>query len=174
VYTTSSCGLCGTASIEAVRKVVPDVSGDGLRVAPAVLSELPDRLRAAQKVFDRTGGLHAAALFTAEGKLVRVQEDVGRHNAVDKVIGWAATQRRLPLTGHILMVSGRIAFEIAQKALVAGLPMIAAVSAPSSLAVQLAESAGMTLVGFLRGSSMNIYTGGERVLPLGERPLEGG
>jgi FdhD protein len=174
VYTTSSCGLCGTASIEAVRKVVPDVSGDGLRVAPAVLSELPDRLRAAQKVFDRTGGLHAAGLFTAEGKLVRVQEDVGRHNAVDKVIGWAATQRRLPLTGHILMVSGRIAFEIAQKALVAGLPMIAAVSAPSSLAVQLAESAGMTLVGFLRGSSMNIYTGGERVLPLGERPLEGG
>jgi FdhD protein len=164
VYTTSSCGLCGSASIEAVRKTVPDVSGDGLRVPTAVLGELPDRLRAAQRVFDRTGGLHAAAVFTAGGSLVRLQEDVGRHNAVDKVIGWAATNGRLPLTGHVLMVSGRIAFEIAQKALVAGVPMVAAVSAPSSLAVELAESAGMTLVGFLRGSSMNVYTGPERVL----------
>jgi FdhD protein len=164
VYTTSSCGLCGSASIEAVRKTVPDVSGDGLRVPTGVLGELPDRLRAAQRVFDRTGGLHAAAVFTAGGSLVRLQEDVGRHNAVDKVIGWAATNGRLPLTGHVLMVSGRIAFEIAQKALVAGVPMVAAVSAPSSLAVELAESAGMTLVGFLRGSSMNVYTGPERVL----------
>jgi FdhD protein len=164
VYTTSSCGLCGSASIEAVRKTVPDVSGDGLRVPTDVLGELPDRLRAAQRVFDRTGGLHAAAVFTAGGSLVRLQEDVGRHNAVDKVIGWAATNGRLPLTGHVLMVSGRIAFEIAQKALVAGVPMVAAVSAPSSLAVELAESAGMTLVGFLRGSSMNVYTGGDRVL----------
>jgi FdhD protein len=163
VYTTSSCGLCGTASIDAVRKVVPDVSGDPLRVPAEVLTALPDRLRAAQRVFDRTGGLHAAALFTADGDLVRLAEDVGRHNAVDKVIGWAATNRRLPLTGHVLMVSGRIAFEIAQKALVAGLPMVAAVSAPSSLAVQLAESAGMTLVGFLRGGSMNVYTTPERV-----------
>src|SRR5918995_1514731 len=161
VYTTSSCGLCGTASIEAVRKVVPDVSGDGLRVPPDVLSELPERLRAAQRVFDRTGGLHAAA----EGGLVLLQEEGGRHNAVDKVIGWAATNRRLPLTGHVLMVSGRIAFEIAQKALIAGVPMVVAVSAPSSLAVELAESAGMTLVGFLRGSSMNVYTGAERVVP---------
>ena len=164
VYTTSSCGLCGTASIEAVRKVVPDVSGDGLRVPADVLSQLPERLREAQRVFDRTGGLHAAALFTAEGRLVRLQEDVGRHNAVDKLLGWAATRRRLPLTGHVLMVSGRIAFEIAQKALVAGAPMVVAVSAPSSLAVELAESAGMTLVGFLRGSSMNVYTGAERVV----------
>jgi FdhD protein len=164
VYTTSSCGLCGTASIDAVRKRVPDVSGDGLRLAPAVLAGFPDRLRAAQRVFDRTGGLHAAGVFDAGGELVCLREDVGRHNAVDKVIGWAATARRLPLGGHALMVSGRIAFEIAQKALVAGFPMVAAVSAPSSLAVELAESAGMTLVGFLRGTSMNVYCGVRRVV----------
>jgi FdhD protein len=164
VYTTSSCGLCGTASIEAVRKRVPDVSDDGLRVAPDVLAGFPDTLRRAQRVFDRTGGLHAAGVFTVEGELVCLREDVGRHNAVDKVIGWAATQRRLPLTGHVLMVSGRIAFEIAQKALIAGFPMVAAVSAPSSLAVELAESAGMTVVGFLRGPSMNIYTRPDRVV----------
>ena len=165
VYTTSSCGLCGTASIDAVRKRVPDVSDDPLRMGPELLAQLPDRLRAAQKVFDRTGGLHAAAVFDPHGELVCLREDVGRHNAVDKVIGWAAMQRRLPLRGHVLMVSGRVAFEITQKALVAGLPMIAAVSAPSSLAVSLAESAGMTLVGFLRGTSMNIYTGAHRVVP---------
>jgi len=164
VYTTSSCGLCGTASIDAVRKSVPDVSGDGLRLAPEVLAGFPERLRAAQRVFERTGGLHAAGVFDADGELICLREDVGRHNAVDKVIGWAATARRLPLDGHALMVSGRIAFEIAQKALVAGFPLVAAVSAPSSLAVQLAESAGMTLVGFLRGTSMNIYCGAERVL----------
>jgi FdhD protein len=164
VYTTSSCGLCGTASIDAVRKSVPDVSGDGLHLAPAVLALLPERLRAAQRVFERTGGLHAAGVFDADGELVCVREDVGRHNAVDKVIGWAATAGRLPLGGHALMVSGRIAFEIAQKALVAGFPLVAAVSAPSSLAVELAESAGMTLVGFLRGMSMNVYCGAARVV----------
>lgn len=164
VYTTSSCGLCGTASIDAVRKRVPDVSGDGLRMPPQVLVRLPEQLRAAQRVFERTGGLHAAGVFDAEGELVCLREDVGRHNAVDKVIGWAATERRLPMHGHVLMVSGRVAFEIAQKALLAGFPMVAAVSAPSSLAVELAESAGMTLVGFLRGSSMNIYCGAERVV----------
>jgi FdhD protein len=164
VYTTSSCGLCGTASIDAVRKQVPDVSDDPLRMGPDVLAELPERLRAAQRVFDRTGGLHAAAVFDPDGRLVCLREDVGRHNAVDKVIGWAAMERRLPLRGHVLMVSGRVAFEIAQKALVAGLPMIAAVSAPSSLAVSLAESSGMTLVGFLRGTSMNVYSGPERVV----------
>lgn len=164
VYTTSSCGLCGTASIDAVCKKVPDVSEDGLEVSPAVLARLPDELRSAQKVFDRTGGLHAAAVFTADGRLVCLREDIGRHNAVDKVIGWAATQRKLPLEGHLLMVSGRIAFEITQKALVAGLPMVAAVSAPSSLAVELADSAGMTLVGFLRGSSMNLYSAPHRVV----------
>jgi FdhD protein len=165
VYTTSSCGLCGTASIEAVRKRVPDVSDDPLRVPAEVLTGLPERLRDAQRVFARTGGLHASGLFTAEGELVCLREDVGRHNAVDKVIGWAATQRRLPLTGHVLMVSGRIAFEIAQKALLAGLPMVAAVSAPSSLAVDLAESAGMTLAGFLRGTSFNLYSAPHRVIP---------
>jgi FdhD protein len=164
VYTTSSCGLCGTASIDAVHKRVPDVSGDGLRLAPAVLARFPERLRAAQRVFDRTGGLHAAGVFDAGGELICLREDVGRHNAVDKVIGWAATARRLPLGGHALMVSGRVAFEIAQKALVAGFPMVAAVSAPSSLAVDLAESAGMTLVGFLRGTSMNLYCGAQRVV----------
>jgi FdhD protein len=164
VYTTSSCGLCGTASIDAVRKRVPDVSGDALRLAPDVLARFPDRLRAVQRVFERTGGLHAAGVFDADGELVCVREDVGRHNAVDKVIGWAATAQRLPLGGHALMVSGRVAFEIVQKALVAGFPMVAAVSAPSSLAVELAESAGMTLVGFLRGTSMNVYCGEARVL----------
>lgn len=164
VYTTSSCGLCGTASIDAVRKRVPDVSGDGLRMSPQALVRLPDQLRAAQRVFERTGGLHAAGVFSAAGELVCVREDVGRHNAVDKVIGWAAAERRLPMHGHVLMVSGRIAFEIAQKALLAGFPMVSAVSAPSSLAVELAESAGMTLVGFLRGSSMNVYCGAERVI----------
>jgi FdhD protein len=164
VYTTSSCGLCGTASIDAVRKSVPDVSGDPLRLAPEVLASFPERLRGAQRVFEKTGGLHAAGVFDADGELICLREDVGRHNAVDKVIGWAATARRLPLDGHALMVSGRIAFEIAQKALVAGFPLVAAVSAPSSLAVRLAESAGMTLVGFLRGTSMNIYCGAERVL----------
>jgi FdhD protein len=164
VYTTSSCGLCGSASIDAIRKRVPDVSGDRLTLSPEILATFPERLRAEQQVFERTGGLHAAGVFDQDGKLLCLREDVGRHNAVDKVIGWAATERRLPLSGHALMVSGRIAFEIAQKALVAGFPMVTAVSAPSSLAVQLAESAGMTLVGFLRGSSMNVYCGEERVI----------
>ena len=163
VYTTSSCGLCGTASIDAVRKTVPDVSEDRLRLAPEVLARFPERLRAAQRVFERTGGLHAAGVFDAGGELLCLREDVGRHNAVDKVIGWAGTARRLPLGGHALMVSGRVAFEIVQKALVAGFPLVAAVSAPTNLAVELAESAGMTLVGFLRGTSMNVYCGAERV-----------
>jgi FdhD protein len=130
-----------------------------------VLAGLPDRLRAAQRVFDRTGGLHAAGLFTAEGDLVAVREDVGRHNAVDKVIGWAVRERRLPLAGHLLLVSGRASFELTQKAWMAGLPMLAAVSAPSTLAADLAAEAGMTLVGFLRGTTMNVYTGAERVKP---------
>jgi FdhD protein len=164
VYTTSSCGLCGTASIDAVRSRVGDVSGDPVRVPPETLEALPGRLRAAQQVFERTGGLHAAGLFTAAGELVCLREDVGRHNAVDKVVGWAANEGRLPLAGHVLVVSGRVAFEIAHKALVAGVPVLAAVSAPSSLAVSLAESAGLTLVGFLRGSSMNVYAGEARVV----------
>jgi len=164
VYTTSSCGVCGTASIDAVRRDVPDVRGDAVRVSAATLAALPDRLRAAQRLFERTGGLHAAGVFTADGELVCAREDVGRHNAVDKVIGWGARAGRLPLRGHVLMVSGRVAFEITQKALVAGIPVVAAVSAPSSLAVSLAEEAGMTLIGFLRGASMNVYAGAERIL----------
>ena len=164
VYTTSSCGVCGTASIDAVRRDCAGVHDDPVRVDAATLVALPDRLRDAQRVFERTGGLHAAGLFTADGDLVCVREDVGRHNAVDKVIGWAARSGRLPLAGHVLMVSGRVAFEIAQKALVAGIPVVAAVSAPSSLAVSLADESGMTLVGFLRGTSMNVYAGAERIL----------
>jgi FdhD protein len=163
VYTTSSCGICGTASLEAVRKRVTGVHDDPVRVPAATIAALPDRLRAAQAVFERTGGLHAAGLFSAAGDLVCLREDVGRHNAVDKVVGWAATQGRLPLTGHVLLVSGRVAFEIAQKALIARIPIVAAVSAPSSLAVELAADAGMTLVGFLRGERMNVYAGAERV-----------
>ncbi|BCY15583.1 sulfurtransferase FdhD [Actinoplanes sp. L3-i22] len=163
-YTTSSCGVCGKASIDAVRtKSRFDVTGDPLRVPAATLAELPGRLRAAQRTFDRTGGLHAAGLFTAAGELLVLREDVGRHNAVDKVLGWALREGRLPLTGHVLMVSGRASFELTQKAWMAGLPLLAAVSAPSTLAVELADEAGMTLVGFLRGQTMNVYAGVERV-----------
>jgi FdhD protein len=168
-YTTSSCGLCGKASIDAIRTRAPyDVHDDPLRVAVATLHALPQRLREAQRVFARTGGLHAAGLFDADGALACVREDVGRHNAVDKVIGWAAMQRRLPLRSHLLMVSGRASFELAQKALMAGIPMLAAVSAPSSLAVELAEESGMTVVGFLRDGRMNVYAGAQRVATGGE------
>jgi FdhD protein len=163
-YTTSSCGVCGKASIDAVRtRSRFDVTADPLRVPATVLAGLPDQLRAAQRTFDRTGGLHAAGLFTADGRLLVLREDVGRHNAVDKVLGWALREGRLPLAGHVLMVSGRASFELTQKAWMAGLPMLAAVSAPSTLAVELAEEAGMTLVGFLRGTTMNVYAGVERV-----------
>jgi FdhD protein len=163
-YTTSSCGVCGKASIDAVRtRSRFDVTGDPLRVPATTLAELPGRLRAAQRTFDRTGGLHAAGLFSAAGELVVLREDVGRHNAVDKVLGWALREGRLPLAGHVLMVSGRASFELTQKAWMAGLPLLAAVSAPSTLAVELAEESGMTLVGFLRGTTMNVYSGVERV-----------
>ncbi|WP_428962852.1 formate dehydrogenase accessory sulfurtransferase FdhD [Micromonospora fluostatini] len=163
-YTTSSCGVCGKASIDAVRtRSVFAVADDPLTVPAEVLAALPDRLRAAQRVFDRTGGLHAAGLFTAEGEQVVLREDVGRHNAVDKVIGWAVRAGRLPLAGHLLLVSGRASFELTQKAWMAGLPLLAAVSAPSSLAVDLAEEAGLTLVGFLRGRTMNVYAAPHRV-----------
>ncbi|HEY0531464.1 MAG TPA: formate dehydrogenase accessory sulfurtransferase FdhD [Actinoplanes sp.] len=163
-YTTSSCGVCGKASIDAVRvRSRFSVADDPLSVPARTLSLLPDRLRAAQRTFARTGGLHAAGLFTADGELLVLREDVGRHNAVDKVIGWALREGRLPLTGHILLVSGRASFELTQKAWMAGLPMLAAVSAPSTLAAELADEAGLTLVGFLRGPSMNVYTATHRV-----------
>ncbi|MFG2410318.1 formate dehydrogenase accessory sulfurtransferase FdhD [Streptomyces goshikiensis] len=165
VYTTSSCGLCGKASLDAVRTATrfAGIAADPVRVSAALLGQLPDRLRAAQKVFDRTGGLHAAGLFTAEGELLDVREDVGRHNAVDKIVGRALQAGRLPLAGGVLLVSGRASFELAQKAVMAGIPVLAAVSAPSSLAVDLALETGLTLIGFLRGPDMNIYAGEERV-----------
>ena len=163
-YTTSSCGVCGKASIDAVRtRSRFDVAGDPTVVPARVLAALPDRLRAAQRTFDRTGGLHAAGLFTAAGDLVVLREDVGRHNAVDKVIGWAVREGRLPLAGHLLLVSGRASFELTQKAWMAGIPLLAAVSAPSTLAVELADEAGLTVVGFLRGETMNVYTSTQRV-----------
>ncbi|MFD8635029.1 MULTISPECIES: formate dehydrogenase accessory sulfurtransferase FdhD [unclassified Streptomyces] len=166
VYTTSSCGLCGKASLDAVRTATrfPGAAADPVRVPVEVLAGLPDELRAAQKVFDRTGGLHAAGLFTARGELLDLREDVGRHNAVDKIIGRALQAGRLPLAGAVLLVSGRASFELVQKAVMAGIPVLAAVSAPSSLAVDLALESGMTLVGFLRGPDMNIYAGDERII----------
>ncbi|HEY8675827.1 MAG TPA: formate dehydrogenase accessory sulfurtransferase FdhD [Candidatus Dormibacteraeota bacterium] len=165
-FMSSSCGVCGKATIDAVRTRSPyTVRDDPLVVAPSLLAALPDTLRTAQQMFTRTGGLHAAAIFSAAGELLCVREDVGRHNAFDKVIGWAATQRLLPLASHIILASGRASFELTQKALMAGIPMLAAVSAPSSLAVELAEESGMTLVGFLRDQHMNVYTGHQRVRP---------
>jgi FdhD protein len=162
--TSSACGVCGKTSIaELSVSGNYDLSRDAARVTPEVLAGLPDALRAAQRVFDRTGGLHAAGLFTADGDLLAVREDVGRHNAVDKIVGWALRAGRLPLAGCVLLVSGRASFELVQKAVLAGIPVLAAVSAPSSLAADLAEQTGLTLVGFLRGGSMNVYTGPGRV-----------
>lgn len=170
VYTTSSCGLCGKASLDAVRTTarwpIDDTHGGHappVRLDPDLLASLPDRLRAAQRVFDRTGGLHAAALFTEDGELLDIREDVGRHNAVDKLVGRALQNGDLPLSRTLLLVSGRASFELAQKAVMAGIPVLAAVSAPSSLAVDLAAETGLTLVGFLRGSSMNVYAGEDRI-----------
>ncbi|GAA1967152.1 formate dehydrogenase accessory sulfurtransferase FdhD [Nocardioides panacihumi] len=165
VYTSSSCGVCGKASIDAVRtRSSYDVTGDPLVVDPAVLAPMPDALRASQEVFERTGGLHAAGLFDGHtGELLVVREDVGRHNAVDKVVGWALEHEKLPLRGTVLMVSGRASFELVQKASMAGIPVLAAVSAPSSLAVELADDAGLTVVGFLRGASMVVYSRADRI-----------
>ncbi|MFC3688945.1 formate dehydrogenase accessory sulfurtransferase FdhD [Aquipuribacter hungaricus] len=164
VYTSSACGVCGSASLEAVEKVARfDTASDPVRVAPSLLVSLPDLLREEQAVFSTTGGLHAAGLFTADGECLVVREDVGRHNAVDKVVGWALREGRVPLAGHVLQVSGRASFELVQKARLAGIPVLAAVSAPSSLAVELAEDAGMTLVGFSRGGRFTVYTGEHRV-----------
>ncbi|WP_084513456.1 formate dehydrogenase accessory sulfurtransferase FdhD [Nocardia mikamii] len=164
-YTTSSCGVCGKASLEAIRqRTVHSPASDRTNVDSATIAGLPKALRSAQKVFDATGGLHAAGLFTADGQLLVVREDVGRHNAVDKLIGWAVEQGRVPLRGTILLVSGRASFELAQKAVMAGIPVLAAVSAPSSLAIDLARETGLTLIGFLRGATMNLYANADRVL----------
>ena len=163
-YTTSSCGVCGKASLDAVRLISRHCPGDDpSTVAAETLSAMPEKLRAAQKVFASTGGLHGAALFGADGSTLAVREDIGRHNAVDKVIGWALEADRIPLTGTVLLVSGRASFELTQKAVMAGIPVLAAVSAPSSLAVDLASQSGLTLVAFLRGDSMNVYTRPDRV-----------
>ena len=163
-YTTSSCGVCGKASLDAVRTKTRFAPGDDpMTVSAEVLFGLPDALRAAQAVFETTGGLHAAGLFRADGTLVVVREDVGRHNAVDKVVGHALLDGAVPAAGSVLMVSGRASFELTQKAVMAGIPVLAAVSAPSSLAVEMALETGMTLVGFLRGRSMNVYAGTQRV-----------
>ncbi|MHA3020542.1 formate dehydrogenase accessory sulfurtransferase FdhD [Mycobacterium sp. BMJ-28] len=163
-YATSSCGVCGKASLEAVRLVSRHSPGDDpTTIAPNLLSALPAALRKAQKVFASTGGLHGAGLFGSDGTELVVREDIGRHNAVDKVIGWALENRRVPLSGTVLLVSGRASFELTQKAVMAGIPILAAVSAPSSLAVDLAAQAGLTLVAFLRGESMNVYTRPDRV-----------
>ncbi|MBN6040544.1 formate dehydrogenase accessory sulfurtransferase FdhD [Amycolatopsis sp. 195334CR] len=167
VYMSSSCGVCGKASLDAVRTEARwSVREDSLVLDPAVLSGLPDTLRAAQRVFDRTGGLHAAGLFTVDGELLCLREDVGRHNAVDKVVGWALRAGHLPLRSTILLVSGRASFELVQKAVMAGIPALAAVSAPSSLAADLAEDTGLTLIGFLRGDTMNVYTATHRLTSL--------
>lgn len=169
---SSACGICGTDRIA-------DVVARGGRIGPdaahalshTVVTELPDRLRRAQSAFDRTGGLHAAGLFTLEGDPVCVREDVGRHNAVDKVVGWALQQDALPASTWLLQVSGRASFELTQKAVMAGVPMMAAVSAPSTLAVDLARDAGLTLVGFSRGDSFNVYAGVERLTPAAAAPV---
>jgi FdhD protein len=163
--TTSACGVCGkasTAELFVVQSV--DIIQDQAAIPAGRLADMPDALRAAQRVFASTGGLHAAGVFGPDGALLAVREDVGRHNAVDKVVGWALGQGRLPMRGCVLLVSGRASFELVQKAVLAGFPVLAAVSAPSSLAADLAAEAGLTLVGFLRGESMNVYTHGERVL----------
>lgn len=162
--TTAACGVCGKAALDDVRvRSAHPPAADPLRMDPAVLALLPDRLRAAQRVFESTGGLHAAGLFTADGEPLWVREDVGRHNAVDKVLGAALLADRLPAAGTVLMVSGRASFELTQKAAMAGVPVLAAVSAPSSLAAELADEQGITLVGFLRGTTMNVYTHPERL-----------
>jgi len=162
LFASSSCGVCGKASLERALATAPALASDA-HFPAAFFSALPARLREAQRVFSATGGLHAAALVAASGELLCVREDVGRHNAVDKVVGWAARSGRLPLTSSVLLVSGRVSFEVVQKALAARIPVIAAVSAPTSLAVELAESARISLVAFLRGDSMSVYGARDRV-----------
>jgi len=162
-YTTSACGVCGKASLEQLELRGCPVIPLGPELTPQKIYALPDKLREAQGLFEATGGLHAAALFDREGELVALREDVGRHNATDKLVGWALLEGRLPLSEHIVMVSGRSSFEILQKCLTAGVPIVCAISAPSSLAVDVARQFGMTLVGFLRGNRFNVYSGHERI-----------
>jgi len=164
-YTTSSCGVCGKSSIDALRTGAKKIEqNDHPAIASEILTRLPDLLRSSQSIFDSTGGLHASALFSADGVLDLVREDVGRHNALDKVIGAKFLAGNLPLSNSILLVSGRASFELVQKALMAGIPILAAVGAPSSLAVELADEFGMTLVGFVRDGGFNVYTGGQRIV----------
>lgn len=164
-YTSSSCGVCGKASLEALKiQSHYTITENGLQLVPAQLCALPDKLRARQQVFDETGGLHASGLFDARGELGEVREDVGRHNALDKLIGAMFAAGQLPLSNHGILLSGRASFELVQKAMMAGCPMLAAVGAPSSLAVELAEEFGITLIGFLRNGRFNIYSGPHRIL----------
>ena len=162
VTTNSSCGLCGRLTIESLTVNRPAVGGR-LTVAPDLLTSMPERLRLAQRLFDETGGLHAAGLFSTDGQLVAVAEDVGRHNAVDKVVGRMLLAEEFPVVDRILCVSGRASFEIVQKAYLAGIPLVASVSAPSSLAIDLARDTGLTLVGFVRGATFNVYSHPERI-----------
>ena len=169
-FSTSACGVCGKAGLETLRLRVTAELPAGPRVAPAVICSLPGKLRTAQGLFEATGGLHAAALFTSDGELLAVREDVGRHNALDKLVGWALLGGMLPLHDHVLLVSGRTSYEILQKSAVAGLPVVCAVSAPSSLAVELAERFGITLIGFLRGNHFNVYSGLQRIAGAPDAP----
>jgi FdhD protein len=162
-FSTSACGVCGKAGLEALTLRVSEAIPPGPEVSPGLIATLPDRLREAQGMFTATGGIHAAALFDTAGDLLAAREDVGRHNALDKLIGWALGEDLLPLNRHLVLVSGRSSYEILQKCLVAGVPVVCAVSAPSSLAVELANRFGITLIGFLRGNRFNVYSGAERV-----------
>ena len=162
-FSTSACGVCGKAGLETLQLRVTEEIPPGPVLAPEIIASFPEKLRQAQGLFDATGGLHAAALFDAEGRLLAAREDVGRHNALDKLFGWAFSEGRLPLHGHAVMVSGRSSYEILQKSLMAGVPVVCAVSAPSSLAVELASRFGITLLGFLRGDRFNVYSGVERI-----------
>lgn len=163
VFSASSCGICGKTSIESVFQSFPPVTSD-LRVSPELITTLPAKLRSAQETFSQTGGLHASAIFNEHGEMLVLREDVGRHNALDKVLGHGLSAGLLPYSRHILLVSGRVSFELMQKALAAGVPIVAAISAPSSLAVEFAQDSGQTLIGFLRGQTMNVYTHPQRIV----------